>query len=99
MWISWPSLLIRITCNHCGDIPLPSDPGDFDGDVDVDGRDFLAWQRGESPDPLSVDDLATWQEHYGEAGSLSALAAVPEPSTMLMLISAGACFAMRRHAA
>ena len=24
-------------------------PGDFDFDGDVDGRDFLMWQRGESP--------------------------------------------------
>lgn len=51
---------------------------DFDGDGDVDGRDFLAWQRGydkpnavrpdgNSDDDLDVDasDLAAWQVSYG----------------------------------
>src|SRR5262245_39274161 len=39
--------------------------GDFDGDGDVDGRDFLVWQRGGSPNPLSAGDLAQWQANYG----------------------------------
>ena len=29
-------------------------PGDFDFDFDVDGGDFLIWQRGGSPSPLSA---------------------------------------------
>jgi hypothetical protein len=35
-------------------------------DGDVDGRDFLVWQRGHSPS-ASVDssDLAVWQANYG----------------------------------
>lgn len=40
-------------------------PGDFDNDGDVDGRDFLTWQRGGSPAPLSSADLASWQNNYG----------------------------------
>ena len=32
--------------------------GDFNNDGVVDGADFLAWQRGESPEPLSAADLA-----------------------------------------
>lgn len=66
---------------------------DFDGDGDIDGRDFLAWQRGESPAPLSADDLAHWQTNYG-VKSLSALplppsplTSIPEPSTGLLLFS------------
>ena len=39
--------------------------GDFDNDGDVDGNDFLEWQRGNSPDPLSAADLAAWQSNYG----------------------------------
>ena len=35
------------------------EPDDFDGDEDVDGADFLAWQRGESPNLLSQSDLAS----------------------------------------
>jgi hypothetical protein len=54
--------------------------GDFDGDGDVDGRDFLAWQRGSSPAPLSNADLVSWQDNYGTmapivSDELSALAA------------------------
>lgn len=59
--------------------------GDFDNDGDVDGRDFLVWQRGESPNPLSASDLALWQSSYG-AGGLAAVSAVPEPSTALLLL-------------
>lgn len=59
--------------------------GDFDGDGDVDGRDFLRWQRGQSPNPLSASDLAAWRANYG-AGSLIATAtAVPEPGTAALL--------------
>ena len=40
-------------------------PGDFDLDDDVDGDDFLKWQRGESPEPLSQSDLGDWETDYG----------------------------------
>jgi hypothetical protein len=64
--------------------------GDFDNDGDVDGRDFLIWQRGESPHPHSVDELAAWEANYG-AGELSASTAIPEPGAigLLMLGLAG----------
>jgi hypothetical protein len=61
-------------------------PGDFDVDGDVDGRDFLAWQRN-----TSVGVLADWQTFYG-VGSLSAITSppatevaspVPEPSALI----------------
>ncbi len=65
--------------------------GDFDGDGDVDGRDFLAWQSGESPVPGSTDDLEDWQTNYG-IGELSALQLplsaflVPEPTSLTVVI-------------
>ncbi len=40
-------------------------PGDYDDDFDVDGLDFLKWQQGESPNPLSQSDLAAWEANYG----------------------------------
>lgn len=61
--------------------------GDFDGDGDVDGRDFLVWQRGGSPNPLSADDLAEWQAHYN-VSSLAAVQAVPEPAGFVLLCAA-----------
>jgi hypothetical protein len=75
------------------EIRLPGDtlPGDFDKDGDVDGRDFLVWQRGGSPMPLSAGDLATWKANYGN-GTLSAVSAVPEPSTALLLTLLGTTF-------
>jgi hypothetical protein len=59
-------------------------PGDFDSDGDVDGRDFLVWQRGGSTPggPLSAGDLQDWQTNYGN-GPLSAITAVPEPSSAI----------------
>ncbi len=54
--------------------------GDFDADGDVDGNDFLAWQRGESPDPVSAGDLADWRRNYGGGGA--GAAAIPEPATL-----------------
>ena len=55
--------------------------GDFDNDGDVDGRDFLVWQR----DP-NVGNLADWQNNYG-AGSLVSTTAVPEPSSLSLCIA------------
>jgi hypothetical protein len=59
--------------------------GDFDGDGDVDGRDFLLWQRGGSPNALSAGDLALWQAQYGTNPPLSAVRAVPEPASLSVL--------------
>jgi fibronectin-binding autotransporter adhesin len=61
--------------------------GDFDGDADVDGRDFLIWQRGFGQtlvDPyfhgdatrdgdIDGNDLAVWQETYGEEQEMAEL--------------------------
>ncbi len=67
--------------------------GDFDGDGDVDGRDFLLWQRGGSPSSFSAGDLALWRNEYG--GTLVGVTAVPEPGT-LGLVVAATCVGLRR---
>jgi glutamine cyclotransferase len=59
--------------------------GDFDGDGDVDGRDFLQWQRGfgkptagladgdaDYDQDVDTSDLAIWQEQYGVGESPAA---------------------------
>lgn len=63
-------------------------PGDFDFDQDVDATDFLLWQRGGSPNPLSPSDLVDWEEQYGVGVSTvaSVHTAAPEPSTVVILI-------------
>ena len=71
--------------------PLPN--ADFDSDGDIDGRDFLAWQRGygiqapnatkadgDADNDLDVDgdDLGIWQEQFGTAGAMAAAALLSE---------------------
>jgi hypothetical protein len=58
--------------------------GDFDGDSDVDGADFLRWQRGESPNALSAGDLNMWRTNFGMTAGTAAANAVPEPSGLLL---------------
>lgn len=72
-------------------------PGDFDGDGDVDGRDFLAWQRGESSAPYSASDLADWQSRYNQA-VLDNITSVPEPNSVLVcFLLMGSVSCRRRH--
>ena len=62
-------------------------PGDFNDDGEVTGADFLAWQKGESPDPLSTADLNEWQNTYNPSpptGPPLSGVVVPEPSTLTL---------------
>jgi hypothetical protein len=56
--------------------PAPTMPADFDGDNDVDGHDFLAWQRGEGDangdDESDGEDLTIWMDSFGEQADLAA---------------------------
>lgn len=68
-----------------GDIVGPT--GDYDGDEDVDGADFLAWQRGESPNGATAGDLQAWQDNYGQGTTaLSSVSAIPEPMSLQLLV-------------
>jgi hypothetical protein len=89
------NLYIRYDWGDGNDVALYTKPsglaGDFDGDGDVDGRDFLAWQRGQSPRPLGAGNLALWKHHYHDSGAMissTAPMAVPEPSSLAMLLLA-----------
>jgi len=69
-----------------------TDPGDFDADNDVDGYDFLHWQR--NPD---VGSLSDWEANYSVAAQTAA-AAVPEPSGIVLLLLAVSILRLsRRH--
>jgi len=57
--------------------------GDFDDDTDVDGSDFLAWQRG-FPGTFNAADLNTWEGNFGAGLPVSAVQAVPEPGTWVL---------------
>lgn len=70
-------------------------PGDFNGDVVADGADFLAWQRGDSPAPLSAHDLQEWANSYGSFPSGPIAAATPEPGALCLALVAAAVLALR----
>jgi len=71
--------------------------GDYDADGDVDGADFLVWQRelgstaslaadGSGNGVVDAADLALWRLSFG-AGMINAPAsATPEPSSLVVLI-------------
>jgi len=65
--------------------------GDFNLDGDVDGADFLQWQRGGSFTPLSSADLTAWENNFGAVSNAleSAFTIVPEPSSLLLTTLAG----------
>lgn len=82
----------------------PEETADFDDDGDVDGDDFLTWQRGlgtlvgamradgnadvAEDGDVDGDDLAVWTEQFGTASSAPVLAAVPEPATITGMLIA-----------
>lgn len=83
---------------------VPGLLGDFDLDADVDGDDFLLWQLGGSPNPLTASDLADWEMNFGMAspGLAAGASNVPEPTAIIlaMLGSLALCssgVARRQH--
>jgi len=71
--------------------------GDFNGDLSVDGLDFLRWQRGESPNPLSESDLSAWESSYGTVVHLAASASAVPESTSFALALTALCLALGRR--
>ncbi|HEX6962757.1 MAG TPA: PEP-CTERM sorting domain-containing protein, partial [Lacipirellula sp.] len=71
--------------------------GDFDGDQDVDGGDFLTWQRGLGS-THNAADLADWKANFGTgAGGSAAVAAVPEPTSVMLFTAAVGGLALLRR--
>lgn len=74
--------------------------GDFNGDGSVDGTDFLIWQRefgggagspadGNGDGAVDALDLADWSNNFGTVPP-SPFAAVPEPSSLMLMLAGGA---------
>lgn len=58
---------------------LPGLPGDFDGDADVDGGDFITWQQ--SVGSLGQGDLPSWKTYFGTCDEAPESSPVPEPAS------------------
>jgi peptidyl-prolyl cis-trans isomerase A (cyclophilin A) len=92
--------------NSITELNLPA--GDYDFDSDVDGTDFLVWQRtfgsttlaeadGNGNVVIDTVDLAIWQDTYGTVASSSAIASIPEPSTLGMALLGGFLLLKRKR--
>jgi GH35 family endo-1,4-beta-xylanase len=84
-----------------GEYSLVVAPGDFNGDGAVDAADYVVWRSsngsntdlradGNGDGSINDADYAVWRTHFGTTygGNALAIAAVPEPSTRLLLIAA-----------
>ncbi len=73
---------IRIGLDYASVAPIAvGTDGDFDGDSDVDGADFLEWQRNLG----DATNLALWESNFGAPSpAVGAATAVPEPSSLLL---------------
>ncbi len=76
--------------------------GNFDGDSDIDGADFLAWQSGFGTTYTSAD-LIDWETNYGTVSvplvAAVTTGAIPEPSSIALLLLGGILLAGRRSRA
>ena len=75
---------------------------DFDGDNDVDGADFLIWQRGlglggqssnangdaDGSGVVDALDLAVWKAEFGTPQAAAAIVGIPEPASAVLCIVA-----------
>jgi hypothetical protein len=117
--LSTPIAFIQIT-NGAGPLgfdnfdatqPIPVEDADFDEDLDVDGADFLTWQRnlgigtmlseGDANSSGTVDaaDLAIWESQFGTITSTAVVASVvvPEPGSIFLAAIASLVGGYRRR--
>jgi hypothetical protein len=82
---------------------------DFDANGQIDGNDFLAWQRGlgvgttkaqgdaNDNDVVNADDLTIWKNQSGfSASAVVAASAGPEPKTAMLLVVCYTAMVVRR---
>ena len=81
------------------DALLAETNADFDGDGDVDGDDFLEWQRGGGDPPLDPSDLESWRRQFQAAppGAEDPQSqAIPEPGALPLMLAGATLLAALR---
>src|SRR4029077_2338709 len=73
-------------------------PGDYNGNGNVDAADYVLWRKGgplqnevDTPGTVNAADYPAWRARYGNpagAGASLDSAAVPEPSTIMLIAAA-----------
>ncbi|MCA9234667.1 MAG: hypothetical protein KDA44_04320 [Planctomycetales bacterium] len=93
-------------------LPTTTASADFNDDGNVDGADFLTWQRGfgttgtatlgdgdaNGDGNVDATDLNVWSEQFGTTGLVAPVAnTAPEPTALLLALLAGGMLARRRR--
>ncbi len=85
--------------------------GDYDFDSDVDGDDFLVWQKtfgstinlgadGNNNGIVDAADLAIWEAEFGTTPAIAAATGIPEPATLgLVVLGTTLLLGIRRRTA
>ena len=83
-------------------------PGDYNGNGTVDAADYVLWRKGgpllnevDTPGTVNAADYTAWRARFGNAAGSGAgvgvNAAVPEPTTLVLLMFAAADWSLRRR--
>src|SRR4029078_6253532 len=85
------------------DVPAAGLPGDFNSDSKVDAADYAKWRKNEVANAALPNDAgaadqaaryALWRSNFGNppgSGSRLGGSAVPEPSSILLLVFGAGC--------
>jgi len=81
-------------------------PGDYDGDGDADGADFMVWQRtlgssmtlaadGNKNGVVDAGDLQLWRQGFGQVPAAVAAVAAPEATCGILITVSAVYWSMR----
>jgi hypothetical protein len=87
--IRWPDGTAQVLNTILSDqyLTVTYFPGDYNGDNQVNARDYIVWQKGLGTD-FTMDDYTVWRSHFGAkltpgSGSVDG-SQVPEPAAIVL---------------